>query len=127
MNDRPYTRQELLTGPAFPPDRGDPCPHCGLRIPQFADVSEDDMIRIRELMRQGRMLMAIQELRAATQAPMAFAQLWVEHRGRLLPPEGPASCPHCGKPLRTGLAKQCRYCKRDWHDPDNMTYLATDR
>jgi hypothetical protein len=24
-------------------------------------------------------------------------------------------CPHCGKPLRTPTAKQCRFCGRDWH------------
>jgi len=24
-------------------------------------------------------------------------------------------CPHCGKPLRTSKAKQCRFCRRDWH------------
>jgi hypothetical protein len=24
-------------------------------------------------------------------------------------------CPHCGKPLRTPNAKQCRFCGRDWH------------
>jgi len=29
-------------------------------------------------------------------------------------------CPYCGKPLRTYLAKQCRFCKMDWHDPDNV-------
>lgn len=24
-------------------------------------------------------------------------------------------CPHCGKPLRTPRAKQCRFCRADWH------------
>lgn len=28
-------------------------------------------------------------------------------------------CPFCGKPLITPRAQQCRFCKTDWHDPDN--------
>ena len=27
-----------------------------------------------------------------------------------------APCPFCGQPLRTAKAKQCRHCKRQWHD-----------
>jgi len=29
-------------------------------------------------------------------------------------------CPYCGEPLRTGLARQCRFCGTDWHDPDHI-------
>jgi hypothetical protein len=32
-------------------------------------------------------------------------------------------CPYCGGTLRTRLAKQCRHCGRDWHDPDNGAEL----
>jgi len=32
-------------------------------------------------------------------------------------------CPYCGGMLRTRLAKQCRHCGRDWHDPDHVTDL----
>ena len=28
---------------------------------------------------------------------------------------GQPCCPHCGKPLRTPRAKQCRFCHADWH------------
>ncbi|MBZ5533621.1 MAG: ATP-binding protein [Acidobacteriia bacterium] len=28
-----------------------------------------------------------------------------------------AGCPHCGRPLRTPMAKQCRFCGADWHEP----------
>lgn len=31
-----------------------------------------------------------------------------------------ASCPYCGEELRSVQAKQCRHCKMDWHDPDNV-------
>ena len=36
------------------------------------------------------------------------------------PPAAPptAPCPYCGQPLRTSLAKQCRFCRRDWHNPE---------
>jgi hypothetical protein len=29
-------------------------------------------------------------------------------------------CPFCGEQLRTPTAKQCRHCRRDWHDLDNI-------
>ena len=32
-------------------------------------------------------------------------------------------CPYCGGMLRTRIAKQCRHCGRDWHDPDHVTDL----
>jgi hypothetical protein len=33
-------------------------------------------------------------------------------------------CPHCGEPLVTPRAKQCRYCRMDWHDPDHPRKLG---
>ena len=108
VEERPYDREELQRDPQFPPLRGLYCPHCGMRIPQFADVPEKDWSRVVDLLNQGRDLMAIQELRAATGAPLAFAHLWVAHRGRPVRPEGedPTPCPFCNKALRTALAKQ---------------------
>lgn len=29
-------------------------------------------------------------------------------------------CPYCGQSLRTDAAKQCRFCKMDWHDANNV-------
>ncbi len=29
---------------------------------------------------------------------------------------GTGRCPYCGMALRTELARQCRHCKRDWHE-----------
>ncbi|HVJ83500.1 MAG TPA: hypothetical protein VNC50_20710 [Planctomycetia bacterium] len=36
----------------------------------------------------------------------------------------PTRCPYCGKPLRTGKAKQCLECGTDWHDPDNLVRVV---
>jgi hypothetical protein len=125
MGERPYTRSELLTASGGFPQRGALCPHCDKHIPQFADLSEQDERRVRELIRQGRLLMAAAELRQATGCPLLWASLWVEHYGRpqriygVTPP-----CPYCGSPLRTSLAKQCRFCRRDWHDPESVVMLG---
>ena len=34
-------------------------------------------------------------------------------------------CPYCGLLLRTKQAKQCRHCKRDWHDPNQVIRLKS--
>ena len=35
-----------------------------------------------------------------------------------------APCPYCGQPLRTALARQCRPCRRDWHNPEQIRWLG---
>jgi hypothetical protein len=45
----------------------------------------------------------------------------------LVQPMSAASCPYCGEALRTSLAKQCRFCKRDWHDPMKLSVLSPIR
>lgn len=35
-----------------------------------------------------------------------------------------AGCPYCGKALRTPWARQCRHCRRDWHDPERLRSLG---
>jgi hypothetical protein len=35
-------------------------------------------------------------------------------------------CPNCGATLRTRNAKQCRKCRRDWHDPENVIGLSVE-
>jgi len=40
---------------------------------------------------------------------------------RLSVPKGESvPCPCCGEPLRTPIARQCRFCKMDWHDSGNV-------
>jgi hypothetical protein len=128
MEGEPYTRAELEAVSGGRPTRGPLCPHCNLRIPQFAELSEADERRVRALIRQFRRLMAVAELRAATGCPLHWAQLWVEHAGRPQPEgEQTAPCPYCGMPLRSSLAKQCRHCRRDWHDLQRLRRLGEDR
>lgn len=38
-----------------------------------------------------------------------------EEREPFVPPDDGPPCPECGKPLRTGYAKQCFHCGADWH------------
>ena len=38
-----------------------------------------------------------------------FSPAWIDTMKK------PTPCPHCGKNLRTALAKQCRHCGADWH------------
>jgi len=42
-------------------------------------------------------------------------QWWLDPRKK------PAPCPHCGEPLRTALAQQCRHCGADWHAKSRST------
>ena len=120
-----YTKDELLRLCADElPMRGERCPKCGAVIPQFADLSEKDEGRLRELMRQGRMIAAAQELRFLTRCPVSWAKIWAEHYGRPDAVGTTAPCPYCGKPLKTALAKQCQHCNMDWHDPKHPKRLG---
>lgn len=42
-------------------------------------------------------------------------------------PPKPAPCPYCGELLRTSIARQCRHCKMDWHDPQNIFRRSGNR
>ena len=89
-------------------------------------LSESDEKRIRQLTRDNQQMTAIAELRAATGCPLSWAKIWVYHEGRPKPLEHDTlPCPYCGKALRTSLAKQCRYCRRDWHDSTNVVVLGS--
>jgi len=116
MEKNSYSRSEVLAASHALPERGLFCHECGAMIPVFEELSDADEERVRQCMRENRYLMAITELRAATGCSLTWAKLWVHHHGRPYPAKQTAPCPYCGMPLRTSLAKQCRFCKRDWHD-----------
>jgi hypothetical protein len=125
MENEAYSKAEVRAAEAGFPDRGPICDHCKTRIPQFSDLSEQDEMRVRQLIRDGRPVMAIEELRVATGCSIQWAKIWVTHRGSPRPSEeDTAPCPYCGKPLRTSMARQCRFRRRDWHDPNNPGWLG---
>jgi hypothetical protein len=124
MEEKAYSRDEILAAGNNLPERGALCHECGAKIPVFAELNEADERRVRQLIREGRPIMAMAELRVATGCSLPWAKLWVQHEGRPKPAKEPMPCPYCGEPLRTSLAKQCRYCRRDWHDPKNVVTLA---
>jgi len=106
------------------PQRGPVCPKCGVHVPQFDELSDSEAARIQQLITDQRRAMATQELRSATGCPLTWAKIWVFHRGRPDAVGTSAPCPYCGKPLVTALAKQCRYCLMDWHDPQKPKKLT---
>jgi hypothetical protein len=72
------------------------------------------------------MLTAINQLKGLANISRSDAKYWVDHCGETVGKgliTGP--CKFCGVELRTSDAMQCRHCKRDWHDPDNILILGT--
>lgn len=117
MEEEAYSREEVIAAGDSFPERGLVCHRCETKIPQFRELSAHDEIRVRLLIRNGRHLMAMEELKAATGCSLRWAKIWVVHEGIPKPLENEVTpCPYCGMPLRTSLAKQCRHCFRQWHD-----------
>src|SRR5690349_17097464 len=116
MEKNSYSRSEVLAAGHKLPERGPVCHECGARIPIFEDLSAADERWVRQRIRESRQLMAIEELRTAAGCSLEWAKLWVQHDGRPRPAKEPTTCPYCGMPLRTSLARRCRFCLRDWHD-----------
>ena len=120
MGTNSYSRAEVIAAGHNLPERGLECHECGEMIPIFEELSDAHERRIRECIRQGRKLMATEELRVATACSLEWAKLWVQHNGRPKPVKVASPCPYCGMPLRTSLARQCRFCFRDWHDEKTL-------
>lgn len=118
-----YSRAEVLAlGEAFP-TRGQLCHHCGLRIPEFAELAGAERRRVLALIRDERRIMAIRELQTITGCSLRWAKLWVHHAGRPLALRPGPPCPFCRLPLKTSRAQLCLRCGADWHgdparDPD---------
>lgn len=126
MNDgAPYTREELEREPDGFPGRGPICPRCRTRIPQFAELSNPDKLRIEKLIAEGKKGIAMRELQLATGCSERFSKIWVLHLGKPHPAPATAPCPYCGEPLVTSQAKQCQHCYMNWHDSDRPYSMKT--
>ena len=82
MVEHPYTREELAAIGDEWPTRGVWCPHCNHHIPQFAELTAAEKVRITYLCLQSQPTLATAELQAATGCPQHWAELWIDHIGR---------------------------------------------
>lgn len=91
------------------------CYRCGAEIPEF-EFFEPFKSRLMDLINKHDRIDRIEilkELREASGCEFWMAKSWVSHKTFKLPE--PTPCPNCGQPLRTARAKQCRFCRSDWH------------
>jgi predicted amidophosphoribosyltransferase len=110
MTGGPYTREELRSVRDAMPLRGKLCPRCEQFVPEFADLTPQAETRVRELLRNQRPVMAIEEVRAVTGCPLRWAKLWVDHVHPWPATRPGPPCPSCGQPLATAQAKMCIKC-----------------
>ena len=82
-------------------------------------ISPELAAEVSELTSRGLKIVAIKRLRQGTGWGLVDAKMWVDRdladRGFERSSTG-HPCPYCGRPLRTGAAKQCFGCGTDWHD-----------
>jgi hypothetical protein len=114
--DQPYTRDELTTlHDGAKPTRGIYCPKCKSQIPDFADITPELASKLKQM----HPVKARATIRDVTGCPLGWSKSWVVHKDgphREYGEKDAPACAHCGKQLRTKLAKQCIECGADWHD-----------
>lgn len=88
----------------------------------FDKLSPDNQKKIRSLVVKSR-ISAINELRNLTKCSITEGKSLVIKLSKEIYHENLPPCPFCGEKLRTPVAKQCRFCLRDWHDENNLKYL----
>ena len=101
------------------------CPRCGHQLPELRGLSHEQRLELRRIIDSSGPIHAIKRLRELSGCNLRDAKLWVGHRGIAGQGHEPlVPCPHCGEPLRSAKARQCRSCKRDWHDPARLRRLG---
>ena len=111
-----YSRNEVLNYGGGFPDRGIFCPKCKTNIPVFAEMTPELETRVLKLIRADKQLMAMAELESALGCSERWSKIWVIHAGKPTPEYPGPPCPHCGKPLKTNLAKYCLHCQNYWRE-----------
>jgi hypothetical protein len=105
-------QQQAKAARLLPREASSRCYRCGAEIPEF-EFFEPFKSRLTELMNKRDRIQILKELREESGCEFSVAKQWVSHKTFRLPEATP--CPHCGQPLRTARARQCRFCLRDWH------------
>lgn len=88
----------------------------------FENLSTENQKKIEQMVLE-KPIQAIQELRTITGCTLADGKTWVFNKRNQIWEENLPPCPYCGEKLRTPVAKQCRFCKRDWHDENELKWL----
>ena len=99
-----------------------PCNCCGNIISKFENFTKEDEEKVRQEYRSLGPISSIKLLREITNSGLKEAKVWVDHSGEYVHRKT-IPCPFCGELLRTEKAKQCRFCKRHWHDENDMKFL----
>lgn len=99
-----------------------PCDCCGQFIPKFENFTKEDEEKVRQEYRNVGPIASIKLFREITNSGLKEAKLWVDHSGEYVRRKT-IPCPFCNELLRTENAKQCRFCKRDWHDENDLKFL----
>lgn len=114
----PYTHDELIrVADETWPSRGAYCEKCHAWIPRFADLTAEEIARLRGLSK----VQAMKEVREVTGCSLRWAKIWAVHPNGPEPKYVGPPCPHCGEQLRTAKARQCLSCGADWHEQNKSS------
>jgi hypothetical protein len=116
-----YTPEEIALAGNSAPTKGEFCPRCKMYIPYAVGMTPEVVDRLRVHLPDGQTRMDLYALREQFGFPPGWVKIWLLHRDE---PHPETPCPYCSLPLRTPYAKQCRHCRRDWHDLNNIKFLG---